>query len=298
MGVVENRQGSKLILSTDVRLDATSAPKLLEKIENIARTDKNVKLLVIDMSRTIYLSSLGLRILLQGLKIMKSAGGNLSIQNITPQIRPVFEMTGLMELMIRDEKLIILRKNEARKSITLSLAGKLTDETASQFETEINRIADEYGDIYLDSSGLKFISNNGFKALSTVYTHVKSKDGVLTLVNVPDNIKRLLVGEKLDALIYRSPVSVKMEHGKVVFSLIGCIDDFAVPALRKPLEQILESNKIKEVYFHLGSLTSASQKAIITFIELGGKLVKNGKAIKLNAEPCNENSKTTLPLPG
>ncbi|MDR0377650.1 MAG: STAS domain-containing protein [Spirochaetaceae bacterium] len=290
MGSVENT-GSKYILPTGGRLDASSAPQLAEKIEHIVQTDKTVKQLVIDMSNTIYVSSLGLRVLMQGLKIMKKAGGNLSIQNLTPQIRPVFEMTGLMELMIRDEKLIILQTNEARTSVTLSLAGKLTNETSQQFETEINKIADKYADVYLDCANLKFIYNDGFKALSAARDRVsKNKDGVLLLLNVPDNIKRLLVGANLEELIYRSPVSVTVERDKAFFFLTGCVDDLAVPALRKHLEQILESKSVKELYFYPGSLTSVSKQALITFVELGEKLVKNGTAIKLKPiNPDNEN---------
>ncbi|MDR0383444.1 MAG: STAS domain-containing protein [Spirochaetaceae bacterium] len=282
MGIVESRQDSRLILSTDVRLDAVSAPQLAEKLEHIALTDRTVKLLVIDMSKTIYLSSLGLRVLLQGLKVMKSVGGNMLIQNINSQIRPVFEMTGLMELMVREEKLIILRKDEARTGITLSLAGKLTDETANQFEAEINRIADKYADIYLDCSDLKFISNDGFKALKAVRDRVsKNKDGILTLVNFPESMKRLLAVEKLDELLYLSPVSVKAESGKVFFSLAGNVDDLAAPALRKHLEQILKNKKVKEIYFYLGSLNTVSKQIIITFVELWDELVKTGIAVKL-----------------
>jgi anti-sigma B factor antagonist len=292
MSIVENRQGSKLILFTEVRLDATSAPQLTEKIENIALSDKTVKLLVIDMSKTIYLSSMGLRALLQGVKIIRSLGGNLSIQNITPQIRPVFEMTGLMELMVRDEKLIILLKDEARTGVTLSLAGKLTDETVNQFEMEINRIADKYVDINLDCSDLKFISANGFKSLRAAYDRVSNnKDGVLTLVNVSDGVKRMLVGEKLEKLLYRSPVSVKIEQGKVFFSLTGCVDDLAAPALRKYLEQILKCKGIKEIYFYLGSLTTVSKQVVITFAEMGDKLAQNGITIKLT--PVNPNTETS-----
>jgi anti-anti-sigma factor len=284
MSIIEDRQGSKLTLSIDMRLDAITAPKLAEKLEQIVRTDKTVKLLVIDMTETSYLSSLGLRVLIQGLKLMKSIGGNLSIQNINPKIRPVFEMTGLMDLMVRDEKLIILRKNEARKDVTLSLVGKLIDETVSQFEMEIKQIANGYSDIYLDCSELKFIANTGFKALRSVRDHIsKDRDGVLMLTNVHDRVKRLLVSENLDTLIYSSPVIVKMEYHRAFFSLIGCVGDLDVPMLRKPLEEILEHNKVREIYFYLESLITISKQAVLTLIELRDKLVKNGVAIRVTA---------------
>jgi anti-sigma B factor antagonist len=290
MSIVENREGSKLTLSTGVRLDATSAPQLAEKIEHIVYKDRTVKLLVIDMSSTIYISSLGLRVLLQGVKLMKSLGGNLSIQNITSQIRSVFEMTGLMELMVREEKLIILQKEEARTSTTLSLVGKLTDETIMQFETEIHKIADKYADIYLDCSNLKFISNNGFKALSAARDHIsKNGNGVLMLLNFPEGMKRLLVAEKLEELLYHS-VIVKLAHNKVFFSLIGCVNDSAVSVLCKYLDQILENKRIKEIYFYLENLITVSKQVMITLVELGDKLVKNGITVKLTLiNPEHEN---------
>jgi anti-sigma B factor antagonist len=283
-GIVENRLGSTLTLSTDVRLDATSAPQLSEKIEQIAQTNKGIELLVIDMAKTIYMSSLGLRALLQGLKTMKKAGGNLSIQNITPQIRPVFEMTGLMDLMIRDEKLVIVRTSDVRASATLSLAGKLTDETVDQLTAEINNIADKYADVYLDCANLKFIDNDGFRTLRAARDLVsKNKGGVLMLVNFPESMKRLLAVEKLEELLYPPPLSVKIERDKAVFSLTGRVEDLTAPALRKHLERILESNKVKEIHFYLGNLIAVSKQVIITFDELRENMLKNGVVVKLTS---------------
>jgi anti-anti-sigma factor len=290
MDIVENKQGSKLILSIGARLDAISAPQLAERIDHIVNTDNTVKQLVIDLSNTNYMSSLGLRVLLQGIKIMKNVGGNLSIQNITPPIRPVFEMTGLMDLMVRDEKLVILRKEEYGTSITLSLAGNLTDETAVQFETSINKIAERYVDIYLDCSDLKFIWNKGFNALRAVRDLVlKNNGGILMLANVSDNLKRSLVAENLEELIASPTVSVKMERDKAFFSLTGCVDDLTASVLlRKYIEQILKNKDIKEIYFYLENLKNVSKEVVITFIELKDKLDKNGVAVKLtNVDPEN-----------
>ncbi|MDR0409837.1 MAG: STAS domain-containing protein [Spirochaetaceae bacterium] len=282
MAIIEKNIGAKVVLFTDQRLDALSAPELEKKIEHIARVDKTVNFLVIDLSRTIYIASLGLRVLLQGLKTMKSIGGNFSIQNINPQIRPIFEMSGLMDLMLRDEKMVILKKDEIRAKVTLAVEGKLTHETAKQFEDELKRIADEYTSVYLDCSNLNFICNKGFEALSSAHNYISENGGSLILQNVSAHIKQLITGEKLDKLFNYSPVSVEIQKDKVFFSLAGLIDVPDANALRNKIEEILLTNKgIKEICLYLDGLTYASKQAVIVFTKIYDNMNERGISVKL-----------------
>ncbi|MDR1362894.1 MAG: STAS domain-containing protein [Spirochaetaceae bacterium] len=281
MGIVEHRQGAKVVLLPDQRLDAASAPELETKIAHIAHGDKTVNLLVIDLSKTSYISSLGLRVLLQGLKMMKSAGGNFSIQNINPQIRPVFEMAGLMELMVREKKMIILQKDEVRLKVTLSLEGKLTDETALQFEEELKQIANKYVSIELDCSHLNFICNKGFDALRTVHNYIAEKGGSLILMNTSERINQLISGEKLDGVFNYSPVDLKIYDGKAVFYLTGCMDELIVFKLRNQIDRVLNDKNIKEICLDVDKLTYASKSAVIMFSQIQSYLIEKNIALKL-----------------
>ncbi|MDR2660201.1 MAG: anti-sigma factor antagonist [Spirochaetaceae bacterium] len=282
MGIInEEKQGSKVILFPTQRLDTTSSPELEEKIRNILRNDKGINTLVIDLSKTTYISSLGLRVMLQGLKWMKNSGGQFFIQNINPQIESIFEMAGLMELLVREEKLVVLQKSEARARVVMSLEGKLSDETAGHFEEEIKLVAEKYASIYLDCAHLSFISNNGYRSLTTVHNYILDKGGSLILQNLSDRVKQVISNEKLDKLFDFSSVNVSIQDKKAVVSLIGCIDDTNIKTLYEETGMIMQKPYIKELCFYVEKVTYISKTAIAAFMQIYKDLEKKGIALKV-----------------
>ena len=86
------------VLSLEGRLDTVTAPKLQEALsEVIVPTEKeNIEL---DFAGVGYVSSAGLRVLLQGQKNAKAAGKNLTLKNVSPEIIEVFDITGFSSIL-------------------------------------------------------------------------------------------------------------------------------------------------------------------------------------------------------
>jgi anti-sigma B factor antagonist len=92
----EQLEDNSLILHLSGRLDTSAAPQLERKI--IQWTNKVIAI-TLDLANLIYISSVGLRVLLQTKKIMNAKGGNFIIKNLTDPVRDVFEMTGFINIL-------------------------------------------------------------------------------------------------------------------------------------------------------------------------------------------------------
>lgn len=95
MNIVKTRQGSKLILALEGRLDTTTAPQLDTEVKD---TLTGVTELVMDFSRLEYLSSAGLRVLLMAQKLMNKQG-KMVVCQVNDTIMEVFEVTGFIDIL-------------------------------------------------------------------------------------------------------------------------------------------------------------------------------------------------------
>ena len=87
--------GNELTIALDGRLDTTTAPQLEAELSNSLN---DVKALVIDMKKLVYISSAGLRVLLKTQKIMNKQG-TMIVKNISQEIQDIFEVTGFDEIL-------------------------------------------------------------------------------------------------------------------------------------------------------------------------------------------------------
>ncbi len=87
--------GNELTVALDGRLDTTTAPQLEAELSNSLN---DVKALVIDMKKLVYISSAGLRVLLKTQKIMNKQG-SMVVKNISQEIQDIFEVTGFDEIL-------------------------------------------------------------------------------------------------------------------------------------------------------------------------------------------------------
>jgi anti-sigma B factor antagonist len=77
------------------RLDTPAAVEVTREIQPLLdHADRN---LVLDCSGLTYISSSGLRIFLSIRKAAAAAGGNVVIEGLSSEIRPVFMMTGFLQ---------------------------------------------------------------------------------------------------------------------------------------------------------------------------------------------------------
>lgn len=90
------------LLTITGRLDATTSPKLKQEIE--ALFSEGRYRLVLDLAGLEYVSSPGLRVLIEARKrarewkITDLEGGDVRIANLPPRIKEVFDLTGFTAL--------------------------------------------------------------------------------------------------------------------------------------------------------------------------------------------------------
>ena len=101
MEIVNKAQGNELIISLTGKLTAIEAPQLQAALEE-ARKEYDV--IVIDMENLAYLSSAGLRVIVSNHKeLTKRENGKQILRNMNPEVREVFTVTGLMDILTIEE---------------------------------------------------------------------------------------------------------------------------------------------------------------------------------------------------
>ena len=89
------KDGGTLCVAMEGRLDTVSSPELEECLrEDLPGTE----LLVLDFEKLDYISSAGLRVLLQAHKRMNGQG-RMVLRNVGESILEIFEVTGFTEIL-------------------------------------------------------------------------------------------------------------------------------------------------------------------------------------------------------
>ena len=95
LNIGNEKNGEKLTVTLEGRLDTTTAPELEESVKaNI----EGVKELIFEINALEYISSAGLRVMLATQKIMNKQG-NMVVRNATEEVKEIFEVTGFYDIL-------------------------------------------------------------------------------------------------------------------------------------------------------------------------------------------------------
>jgi anti-sigma B factor antagonist len=95
MTIEKNLNGTELTVKVTGRLDTTTAPELEASLKE---SFDGVTKLVLDFVSLEYLSSAGLRVLLQAQKTMNKQG-EMVVRNVNETILEIFEVTGFSDVL-------------------------------------------------------------------------------------------------------------------------------------------------------------------------------------------------------
>ncbi len=95
MTINQNKDGSKLTVALEGRLDTTTAPQLEEALRTAL---EGVEQLAFDLASLEYISSAGLRVLLSAQKTMNKQG-SMVIRNANSDLMDIFEVTGFSDIL-------------------------------------------------------------------------------------------------------------------------------------------------------------------------------------------------------
>jgi len=185
---------STMTLTLNGRLDTANAPLLERKIK---QWGDEITEVVLDFSELSYISSMGLRVLLQAKKSFKEEGRKLIIKNMGDPIREVFEMTGFLHLMVEEEKFVVIRKHEG-DDIVLSLNGQMENENVEMVEKELAEIKKAHYltgkpvTVILDMDNLTYVSSTACRLLKDAAAHTKWNHRQLHARNASVDLQALL----------------------------------------------------------------------------------------------------------
>jgi anti-sigma B factor antagonist len=199
MIIYEDVQGAKVVLTPEGQLDAQTVPELELKLQEIKDKPDNypffVEELVFDFSKLTYISSLGLRVVLQAQKLMKARQGKFVIQNIALAVHDVFEATGLVDLFVKDERLMVIQQLKTHIKTVLSIIGELDAGTAPILEEHLKSLEEEHlFHVWLDLKGLHSISSGGCQVLVNAKQRMQAENGrlVLQVTGASESVKETL----------------------------------------------------------------------------------------------------------
>jgi anti-anti-sigma regulatory factor len=90
------------------------------------------------------------------MKKMKATNGKFSIGQLSEDIREIFNMAGLLDIFVQDEKFVIIVKEKSGSMINLSIAGTLDLKAGMELNNQIQLLENAgFTDFFLDVSKAK-----------------------------------------------------------------------------------------------------------------------------------------------
>ncbi len=96
MTIQKTLDDKKLTVSIEGRLDTLTAPELEEMLEPAMN---GLEALVIDLTDLAYISSAGLRVLVNAAQVMEAQNGEMKVLNANADVRNIFDITGLTDAL-------------------------------------------------------------------------------------------------------------------------------------------------------------------------------------------------------
>ena len=96
MQITKTTDADRLMLAVEGRLETATAPQLDAEVKGIS---PDVKVLRFDMDRLEYVSSAGLRVLLEAQKTMNARQGRMELSGVNDTVRHVFDITGFSPVL-------------------------------------------------------------------------------------------------------------------------------------------------------------------------------------------------------
>ena len=95
MTLRQEKEGKKLVLYIEGRVDTDTSPELLEYLQ---KEMPGLEELVLDFTQVEYISSAGLRVVLYAQKTM-NAQGSMVVRNVSKDVMEIFELTCFTDIL-------------------------------------------------------------------------------------------------------------------------------------------------------------------------------------------------------
>jgi anti-sigma B factor antagonist len=93
---VRKAPGDRYVVDLSGEIDVYTSPKVKDAVGELI--DRGVYYLVINLEKVRYIDSTGLGVLIGGLKRVREHGGSVNLVCTNPQIKKIFDITGLVKI--------------------------------------------------------------------------------------------------------------------------------------------------------------------------------------------------------
>lgn len=93
------KKNDTLLARIKGELDMHTADDLRQSIEQYLKDYPSIKNLLMDLAGTSFIDSSGVGVILGRYKTLMQRGGKLGAVSLTPQVRRIFELSGMLKLM-------------------------------------------------------------------------------------------------------------------------------------------------------------------------------------------------------
>jgi anti-sigma B factor antagonist len=93
---VREAQGDTYVVDLNGEIDVYTSPKVKDAVGDLI--DKGHYNLIINLEKVRYIDSTGLGVLIGGLKRVREHGGTVNLVCTNPQIKKIFDITGLVKI--------------------------------------------------------------------------------------------------------------------------------------------------------------------------------------------------------
>ncbi len=101
-------------------------------------------------------------------------------------------------------RLLQLSTEKGSEQITVRCVGRITSDTASDFQETIRGLIPETKRIVLDLTGVDYVDSSGLGALVSIYMHATRSESVVELANPKQRIRDLFKMTKLSSVFESS----------------------------------------------------------------------------------------------
>jgi anti-sigma B factor antagonist len=179
MEILEQKNGADLILTIRGKLDANEGDLLQKRFDQIKFQTKN---LTIDLSELKFLSSAGIRIIITIMKDMNARKGKFTISKISSEVREVFNVAGLIDLFVQDEKYFLVVKEKAGTKAVLTMAGDPDLKAGQNLWDHIRELqAQGIREFVLDMTGTKSTTPKFEEKLAEIIAETDKKGKLIVL---------------------------------------------------------------------------------------------------------------------
>jgi anti-sigma B factor antagonist len=185
------------------RLDTVTVSQFERKIKQVG---DDITELVLDFANVPYISSMGLRVLLQTQKAMNKSGRKLRIRNMNESVKEVFAMTGFINLIAAEEELAVIKKEEG-DTVTFSLIGFMDNRHVPALKGELSVLQNRYQHlentflVILDMEKLSSLTDTGRKMLKAAITETDWPRRRLVLRNASAELSELFKADGMEGLL-------------------------------------------------------------------------------------------------